>query len=433
MASISEPNIDPQPVSSGPSEQTGNNVTIATYGVGQIAGYLRELIETDQLLRDLWVSGEVTNFSRSQAGHVYFTLADDDGALRCVFFRRENQGVDIAQGDQVLVHGRVSLYVDRGELQLYVDALQPEGVGVLHAEFQRLLAQLEAEGLFDVGRKRSLPQYPRRIGVVTSPAGAVWHDIQSVAARRWPMTDLVLEPCRVQGDGAAATIVAAIEALNGAADARSDSSPDLIFVARGGGSIEDLWPFNEEIVARAIFASALPVVSAVGHETDYTIADHVADLRAPTPSAAAELALPNQDEERANLRERVAELGRALERRAGVAQMQLASFDDRLDAQRPDVDAERLRLDALVDQASARVTLQVGMQRTAFAVLQGRLSALNPRATLARGYAIVQDAGGGVLRRASATRPGDVLHILLEEGTVGATVTNVDNKPARKR
>lgn len=433
MASIGKPALDALPAGSSAAEYVGGDVTIATYGVGQIAGYLRELVETDQLLRDLWVSGEVTNFSRSSAGHVYFTLTDDDGALRCVFFRRENLGVEMAQGDQVLVHGRLSLYVDRGDLQLYVDALQPEGVGVLHAEFQRLLVRLEAEGLFDAGRKRSLPTYPRRIGVVTSPTGAVWHDIQSVAARRWPMTELVLVPCRVQGDGAADTIVAAIEALNATAEAGSAAAPDLIFVARGGGSIEDLWAFNDEGLARAIFASALPVVSAVGHETDYTIADYVADLRAPTPSAAAELALPNQDDERASLRERIAGLGRALERRAGIAEMQLADFSDRLEARRPDVEAERLRLDDLTAQAGASVMAQISAQRTVLAELQGRLSALNPRATLARGYAIVQDARGRVVRLASSTHPGDLVQILLHEGTVGATITEVDAKRARKR
>ena len=432
MMSNNDPTSDAQP-KAATAELAGDALTIATYGVGQIAGYLRELVETDQLLRDLWVSGEVTNFSRSQAGHVYFTLSDDDGALRCVFFRRENLGVEVAQGDQVLVHGRVSLYVDRGDLQLYVDALQPEGVGVLHAEFQRLVARLEAEGLFDAGRKRSLPTYPRRIGVVTSPAGAVWHDIQSVAMRRWPMTDFVLVPCRVQGDGAAESIVAAIEALNVTAASGGESASDLIFVARGGGSIEDLWAFNDEGVARAIFASTLPVVSAVGHETDFTIADYVADLRAPTPSAAAELALPNQDDARTNLRERIGELGRALERRAGTADLQLADLSERLEGLRPDVEAERLRLDDLTNRAGASVMVQLTAQRAVIAGQQGRLSALNPRATLARGYAIVQDAGGRVVRRASSTRPGDVLQLLLEDGTVRATVTEMQDEPARKQ
>ena len=174
--------------------------SLEVYGVGQIAGYLRELVETDPLLHDLWLAGEVTNLSRSQAGHLYFTLTDDNGALRCVFFRRENLGVSVEQGDQVLVHGRVSLYRERGDLQFYVDALQPEGVGVLHAEYQRLVEQLRAEGLFDAARKRALPRYPRMIGVATSPAGDVWHDIQTVLRRRWPLTALMLAPCRVQGE-----------------------------------------------------------------------------------------------------------------------------------------------------------------------------------------------------------------------------------------
>lgn len=414
----------------------GRNV--AAYGVGQIAAYLRELLETDPVVGDLWVAGEITNLSRSQAGHLYFTLTDKEGALRCVFFRRENLGVAVEQGDQVLIHGRISLYAERGDLQLYVDALQPEGVGVLHAEYQRLLADLEREGLFESARKRPLPRYPRRIGVVTSPAGAVWHDIQSVAARRWPLTTLLLAPCRVQGDGAARTIVAAIEALNrarpgseiegnGEAEGEDDAGTavDVIVVARGGGSIEDLWPFNEEIVARAIFASTIPVVSAVGHETDYTIADYVADLRAPTPSAAAELLLPDQAEERANIAYLRSALGRALESTALTARGELAQLVDRLEAHKPDMAAERLRIDDLMRRAVDVVRLRIGQGRTALARAEGRLVALDPSATLARGYAIVHDARGRPLRSVAALSPGDRVGIRLSDGRIDADVTSV--------
>ena len=302
---------------------------VSAYAVGQITGYLRELLETDPVLADCWLAGEVRSLSRSQAGHLYFTLADAEGALQCVFFRRENQGVAVEEGDQVLAHGRVSIWTERGELQLYVDALEPEGVGALQAEFQRLLALLEAEGLFEPGRKRALPDLPRAVGVVTSPAGAVWHDIQSVLARRWPLTTLVLAPCRVQGGGAEETIVAAIERLNAVA-AEGEAELDAIIVARGGGSMEDLWPFNSEAVARAIFASHLPVVSAVGHETDYTVADYVADLRAPTPSAAAELIAPDRGEEGARLAGLREGLGRALGERALGARLALDRARDRL-------------------------------------------------------------------------------------------------------
>lgn len=432
MADLEKPETLPSLQGAAPHGPSGplGGPSVAIYGVGQVAAYLRELLDTDPLLSDLWLAGEVGDLSRSRAGHLYFTLRDAAGALRCVFFRRENTGVAVEQGDQVLVHGRISLYLERGDVQLYVDALQPQGVGVLHAEFQRLLAQLEEEGLFDSARKRSLPPYPRGIGVATSPAGAVWHDIQTVLARRWPLAALVLAPCRVQGDGAADTIVAALEALNAFAQeqaARDDGLPlDVIVVARGGGSLEDLWPFNEERLARAIFASDLPVVSAVGHETDTTVADYVADLRAPTPSAAAELITPHAPEERARIVTLRRALGGALERRAETARSDLATLRDRLQRQRPDTLAERLRLDDLLRRAEAPLQRRLGAGHTALAGLSGRLATLDPAATLARGYAILQDAGGRPLPRAAALRPSDQVRIRLTDGAAEAEILGVE-------
>ena len=432
MADLEEPKTLPSLQGAAPHGPPGplGGPSVATYGVGQVAAYLRELLDTDPLLSDLWLAGEVGDLSRSRAGHLYFTLRDAAGALRCVFFRRENTGVAVEQGDQVLVHGRISLYLERGDVQLYVDALQPQGVGVLHAEFQRLLAQLEEEGLFDSARKRSLPPYPRGIGVVTSPAGAVWHDIQTVLARRWPLSALVLAPCRVQGEGAADTIVAALEALNAFAHeqaATDDGLPlDVIVVARGGGSLEDLWPFNEERLARAIFASDLPVVSAVGHETDTTMADYVADLRAPTPSAAAELITPHAPEERARIANLRRALGGALERRAEAARSDLAALRDRLQLQRPDTLAERLRLDDLLRRAEAPLQRRLGAGHTALAGLSGRLATLDPAATLARGYAILQDASGRPLPRAAALRPSDQVRIRLTDGAAEAEILGVE-------
>ena len=262
------------------------------YTVSSITTYLRELLETDPHLADIWVSGEVSNLTRSTAGHLYFTLKDSDSQLRCVFFRGATLQRDLASmvesGAQVVAHGRISLYEVRGDLQFYVDFVQPEGVGVLAMEFERLKARLEQEGLFEQSRKRPLPQFPQRIGVVTSPTGAVFHDICSILARRWPLAEIVLAPSAVQGPEAVRGIVAGIAALN------DEPDMDVIIVARGGGSLEELWAFNEEAVARAIYASHAPVVSAVGHETDYTIADYVADVRAPTPSTAAELVAPDR-------------------------------------------------------------------------------------------------------------------------------------------
>src|SRR5262245_27064603 len=236
--------------------------------VSQAVSYLRELIETNLVLGDVWLSGEVSGPRVQPSGHSYFTLKDDAAQLRSVMFRatmqRQRRAADyLTQGSQVIVHGRLTVYEARGELQVVVDFVQPEGVGLRHAQFERLRAQLEEEGLFDPSRKRPLPVLPRRVGVVTSPAGAVFHDICNVVRRRWPLTEVVLAPTPVQGPDAVEGVVNAIELLN------ETDGIDVIIVARGGGSVEELWTFNEEPVARAVFASVLPVVSAVGHETDY--------------------------------------------------------------------------------------------------------------------------------------------------------------------
>ena len=398
---------------------------VREYSVGQIAAYLRELLDTDPVVANVWIAGEVTSLSRSQAGHLYFTLIDEAGALRCVFFRGDNLGVTVEQGTQVIAHGRVSFYLERGDLQFYVDALQPEGIGVLQAEFQRLLARLEGEGLFEPSRKRPLPRYPRAIGVATSPAGAVWHDIQTVLARRWPLTELVLAPCRVQGKGAAPTIVRAIERLNRPA-AAGEAALDLIIVARGGGSIEDLWPFNDEGVARAIFASGVPVVSAVGHETDYTIADYVADARAPTPSAAAEIVAPETGAERDRVVTARVALARGLESAVERARHQVDGLAARLDKQEPDITPLRLRLDELGRGAGERLASEISTRRAGLGALVGRLGALDSGATLARGYAIVLDERRRPVTRAATLERGDRLRIRFQDGTASAAVTAIE-------
>src|SRR5438445_6355020 len=255
--------------------------------VSALARYLKDLLESNLTLTNLWVEGEISNLTRSQRGHVYFTLKDANAAIQCVMFQRQYRGSPLEGGAQVLAHGNVSFYEQRGNVQLIVDFVQPAGVGARQAEFESLKEKLAADGLFDQARKRPLPAFPARIGVVTSSTGAVFHDICQVLTRRWPLAEIVLAPTPVQGAQAAINIADAIRLLN------AQPRIDVIIVARGGGSMEELWAFNEEIVARAVFASAVPVVSAVGHETDYTIADLVVDVRAPTPSAAAELVAPD--------------------------------------------------------------------------------------------------------------------------------------------
>ena len=387
------------------------------YSVSQVTRYLRDSLEADPLLRDLWVKGEVSNLSPSAAGHFYYTIKDSESQLRCVMFRPAHGGEHLSVGGAIIAHGRVSLYEVRGELQLYVDLVQPEGVGELHLELERLKVKLEAEGLFEVSRKRSLPPFPRRIGVVTSPFGSVWHDIQSIVERRYPLVELALAPTPVQGDGAAPGIVDAFDALN------REEDIDVAILARGGGSLEELWPFNEEAVARAIYASRVPVISAVGHETDFTIADLVADCRAPTPSAAAELAVPDRDE----LDERLLSL------RRGMFQLLSGELSDRgrdveqtvwrLERHAPDVSSWRQRVDDL--SMSYRRTLEshLALRVERVRALEQRLVSLNPAGVLARGYAMVQRQDTAELvTSVDQVSPGDDLRISVTDGTIPGRV-----------
>lgn len=353
---------------------------------------------------------------------MYFDLADDEGTLACVFFAGRNRGVRLEQGDQVLVHGQAGLYLPRGALQINVDAVQPIGAGVLQAEFERLYRNLEAEGLFAAARKRPLPRYPRRIGVVTSSSGAVWHDIQQVLTRRWPLAALTLSPCLTQGDGAAASIAQAIDALNLLTDA---DEPDVIIVARGGGSPEDLWAYNEEPVARAIFASAIPVVSAVGHETDVSIADHVADLRAPTPSAAAELVAPDRAEEAARVRglraafDQLADARLEQHRRANELSL------SRLERSAPDASELRVPLQRRRRELDLAIELVLSRRVASLSAANARLAALNPAATLARGYAIVTAHDDRVVTSVLNVSPGDAFTVQLEDGRIRAKATEI--------
>jgi exodeoxyribonuclease VII large subunit len=264
--------------------------------VSQLNIYLRELLDADEIVRDIWIEGEVSNFVRASSGHCYFTLKEGEAQIKSACWRSSVTRIPAmpGNGDAVLAHGRVAFYEAGGQIQLYVDMIRPAGVGLLYARFEELKARLEIEGLFDLSRKRELPPLPTRIGIVTSPTGAALQDILKVLRRRYPLAVVVLAACQVQGAGAAETVVEALYALY-------QQNVDVIIVARGGGSAEDLWAFNEEIVARAIALSPVPVISAVGHETDVTIADFVADLRAPTPSAAAELVVAAKEEFRGRI------------------------------------------------------------------------------------------------------------------------------------
>lgn len=412
---------DPSPRSSEPPAATPQSRP-----VGEVARHIRSRLKADPQLNDVWIEGEVRSFNRSGAGHYYFDLADaskdgkSEAALSCAFFRRENRGMQVQQGDQVLVHGSADLYLARGSLQIIVDDLRPIGEGVLQAEFERLFRNLNAEGLFNPDRKRPLPPFPRRIGVVTSPSGAVWHDIQQVIGRRWPLTALTLSPCLTQGAGAAESISDGIQRLN----LLTTDEPELIIVARGGGSPEDLWAYNEEPVARAIFASDIPVISAVGHETDVTIADHVADRRAPTPSAAAEIAVPDRAEEAA----RLAGLRQAADHQIDGRILDLAQHGalnrERLERSVPHPPTMRVELNRRSLDLDQAIERQLALLRAHQSASTSRLTALNPLATLERGYAIVSDESGRVVTAAADLDLGQSIAIQLADGNVAARTTS---------
>jgi len=403
-------------------------MSMQVYSVSSITTYLRELLETDPHLADIWVSGEVSNLSRSTAGHIYFTLKDADSQLRCVFFRGATLQRDLASlvesGAQVVAHGRVSLYEVRGDLQFYVDFVQPEGVGVLAMEFERLKARLEQEGLFEPSRKRPLKPFPERIGVVSSPTGAVFHDICVILARRWPLAEIVLAPSVVQGMEAVRGIVAGIGALN------DEPNMDVIIVARGGGSLEELWAFNEEAVARAIYASHAPIVSAVGHETDYTIADYVADVRAPTPSTAAELVAPDRRALLATLKGHRASIWTAMRFRLDEDAGCLRGALGRMEHCAPPVDRERQKVDDALRVAGTLVDTALGRSREQMGGFLLQLRSLHPRATLARGYALVE-RDGSVVRSVRQVRAGDALDVRVSDGAFPAEVAS-KARPRRK-
>jgi exodeoxyribonuclease VII large subunit len=388
------------------------------FTVSEIAEYVKGALERDPVLSDVWVHGEVSNLFRSSTGHAYFTLKEGtSAAIRCALFRGNHGTELLSDGAAVNAHGRISFYETRGDLQLYVDLVQPAGVGGLALELERLRAKLEEEGLFNPSRKRPLPAFPRRIGVATSEQGAVFHDICNVVARRYPLAEIVLCPTTVQGEQAASQIVDAVRTLNDASDV------DVLIVGRGGGSLEDLWAFNTEAVARAIYASRVPVVSAVGHETDVSIADMVADYRAPTPSAAAETVTPDATALGAEvwtLTQRASSLvGALLSEDRGL----VGSLVQRLKGRLPDVPGWRQRVDDLMEGGRHALGVLLAQRREETTGLEGQLRALDPLAVLGRGYAVLtHQATGATVTSAAQLQPGDLLHTKVHYGEFDARV-----------
>ena len=388
---------------------------MAVYTVSQVSSHIKESLESDPLLMDLWVVGEVSGLRSSSAGHTYFGLKDRESLLRCVMFKGQKGAELLAEGDSISAHGKITFYTRGGTTDFMVDLAMPEGVGELALELERLKQKLAAEGLFETSRKRQLPRFPQKVGVVTSPTGAVFHDIQNVLQRRYPLTELVLSPTVVQGPDAAPKIAAALELLD------REGGCDVIIVGRGGGSMEDLWPFNEEVVARAIYACKTPVISAVGHETDETIADYVADVRAPTPSAAAELAVPDAYVLRRDLGILGSTLYRLMLDQNGRRRFELTAVIHRMEMGLPDTQTMRRRVDdvgRVVQSASSRLLLENKMQVEGLGL---RLRALDPVATLGRGFSIVRLTDTGkVVSSAKQVSEGDSLEITVADGSLPA-------------
>jgi exodeoxyribonuclease VII large subunit len=389
--------------------------------VSQLVGRIRATVEADPLLADVWVEGEVSNFRRAASGHCYFTLKDAGAELRCVMWKHAAQTLRVlpGDGDRALAHGQVGVYEQRGSVQLYVDHVEPAGAGLLFQELERLKARLEAEGLFAPERKRALPPFPRRIGVVTSPTAAALRDVLNVLQRRYPLADVLLSPTLVQGDEAPPQIVRALEVLN-----RHDAA-DVILLVRGGGSLEDLWAFNDERVARAVASSRIPVVCGVGHETDYSLADFAADCRAPTPSAAAEIATPDRVELGGQVASLIGRLAGALRATLSTHRWALAEQLRALKHLSPSarLAQARQRTDELAARTHDLLRHDVTLRRERLGGLQGRLEGVSPLATLERGYAIVhRRIDGQVVHSVSQVASGDGLRVRVGDGEFGATV-----------
>lgn len=389
--------------------------------VSQLNTYIKSLFDGDQNLSHVFLSGEISNFTNHyKSGHFYLSLKDDKSVVRAVMFAQNARRVRFLPEDgmKVIVRGRVGVYEATGQYQLYIDDMQPDGLGALNLAFEQLKAKLQAEGLFDAQRKKSLPPFPERIGVITSPTGAAVHDITIILARRYPLAEVILAPVLVQGAGAAPQIVAALEAFNRLCCA------DVLILGRGGGSLEDLWPFNEEAVARAVASSRIPVISAVGHETDFTICDFAADLRAPTPSAAAELAVPDCAELIAAVRYGEGKINRSIRAKLDDGKRQLDRLAASPSLKRPQelIELQRMRVDHLASRLSARVSQSFSGAQARLSTAGGKLHALSPLATLSRGYSIAYDTARRPISKIAQAQAGDSITLRLQDGLLGCTV-----------
>lgn len=405
------------------------NMKDFSLSVTDVNRYVKSLIESDACLSEVAVRGEISNLKYHSSGHIYFTLKDEESEIAAVMFRAQAQRMTFRadNGMKVTAYGRVSVYEKSGRYQLYVSAMTDDGAGALYLEYKRLYEKLRAEGLFDESRKRPLPKIPKKIGIVTSPTGAAVRDMLNITGRRWPAAEILIYPSLVQGADAPATLCRGIEYLN------ADGTCDVIIIGRGGGSVEDLWAFNDETLARTVAASDIPVISAVGHEVDFTLCDFAADKRAPTPSAAAELAVPD----RLGMIERFDEAmdridictARLLERKGAL----LRERAQRLELRSPSAQLERIRQKLSYDSSRIEKAAERTLERSKarlFALSQG-LSAMNPLAVLGRGYSVLSK-DSGIVGKADKLHKGDRVSIMLSDGKADAEILSVEKTVINK-
>lgn len=393
-----------------------------TYTVGQVNAYIKNMFTQDYMLSRIYVKGEVSNCKYHTSGHIYFSLKDESGTIACVMFAGQRGGLAfrMSEGQQVIVFGGVNVYERSGSYQLYAKEIRLDGEGVLYERFQALKRELEEMGMFAPEYKKEIPRYAKRIGIVTAPTGAAIRDIMNISRRRNPYVQLILYPALVQGEGAKESIVRGIQMLERA-------GVDLMIVGRGGGSIEDLWAFNEEEVARAIFECQVPVISAVGHETDTTIADYVADLRAPTPSAAAELAVYDYYQIEGQMQEYRLRMQRTLRQKVQIARMQTEKYQTKLMYLHPrnKLRDDQQRLVDIEEKLRMLMTSQITESKHRLLVYAEKMKGLSPLLKLSQGYSYVQGADGKAVRSISQAETGDVLSVYVTDGIIRAKVEEV--------
>ena len=396
--------------------------TPTVYSVSQLNSYVKGVLDRDENLAHIFVTGEISNFKAHYSGHLYMTVKDETASIKAVMFAGNASKLRFMpeNGMKILAFGTVSLFPRDGSFQLYINDMQPDGVGALNIAFEQLKKKLEAEGLFRQEYKKPLPKFPRRIGVVTSSTGAAVQDIFNVLKRRFPVAEVVLRPCQVQGDGAAEDVAKAIFEFNNL------KAADVLIVGRGGGSIEDLWAFNEEIVARAVFSSEIPIISAVGHETDYTICDFVADLRAPTPSAAAECAVPDIFELKSNLVSLNQHLLSLTRNRVNIERTRINTLEKTLALRDPvtNINEQRKELVYLAEKLTSLTNSVLDNNKSKVSALAGKLDVMSPLGVISRGYALVEKDNKPITK-VRDLKKDDVISIKLSDGQVKANVTDV--------